>query len=92
MILLITSLFIVMSLPGAILTGFFYDQVILMENGQVLVNLINGVQFSYPAFNFLILLFSNKLFAQEVRFVFVKFIVTPVNSSTAKVNVIDNVH
>ena len=86
MILLITSLFIAMSLPGAILTGFFYDQVIMLEFGQVIVNLINGIQFSYPAFNFVILFFSNKLFGQEVRALLGQFKFMPMVNSASVTN------
>ena len=86
MILLITSLFIAMSLPGAILTGFFYDQVIMLEFGQVIVNLINGIQFSYPAFNFVILFFSNKLFAQELRSLLGQFKFMPMVNSASVTN------
>ena len=75
-----------MSLPGAILTGFFYDQVIVLEFGQVIVNLINGIQFSYPAFNFVILFFSNKLFAQEVRSLLGQFKFMPMVNSASVTN------
>lgn len=34
------------------------------------INLINAIQFTYPAFNFFILFFTNKLFEQKVKSLF----------------------
>ena len=67
MILFLTFLYIVLSLPGVIVTGYMYDYVYSLDVGLMLVNLINAVQFSYPALNFFILCFSNKMFANEVK-------------------------
>lgn len=67
MIVFITFLFIVVTIPSTLLSGYFYPRVIKLPEGQLIVNLFNGIQFSYPAFNFFILCFSNKLFAREVK-------------------------
>lgn len=66
-ILILTFLFIFTSLPSTIITGYFYDSVAYLNIGQIVINLINGIQFSYPAFNFFILYFTNKLFADEFK-------------------------
>ena len=73
MILFITFLYIVLSLPGVIVTGYMYDYIYSLDVGLMLVNLINAVQFSYPALNFIILCFSNKMFANEVKSMIFKF-------------------
>lgn len=70
MIVFITFLYIITSLPNTIITGYFYNPVVRLDVGQLIINLINGIHFSYPAFNFFILFFSNKLFAEEVKFMF----------------------
>lgn len=67
MIVFITFLYLVMSLPGVIVTGYFFNAIYALDAGPMLINLINAFQFSYPAFNFFILFFSNKLFAEEVK-------------------------
>lgn len=66
-ILLITFIYIFTSLPGILQTGYFYTTIIVLESGQMIVSLINAIQFSYPAFNFFILYFTNRLFANEVK-------------------------
>ena len=70
MILIITSLFILLSLPGAIVSGYFYDDIIVLDYGTMIINLLNAIQFTYPASNFFILFFTNKLFAQEIKSAF----------------------
>ena len=71
-IIFITFLYIATSLPGILQTGYFYTSIIVLDAGSVIVSLINAVQFSYPALNFFILFFSNKLFADEVKAFFIK--------------------
>ena len=66
-ILFITFLYIVTSLASTLITAYFYNQIISDYSGQMVINLVDAVLFSYPAFNFFILFFSNKLFSQEVR-------------------------
>lgn len=80
MILFITFLYILVTIPSTILSGYFYTKVVVLPQGQFIVNLVNGVQFSYPAFNFFILYCSNKLFAREVRL----FLFTNGNGNSAK--------
>ena len=66
-ILFLTFLFIATSLPGTIITGYFYWDVTKSNLGRLIINLVDGVQFSFPAFNFFILFFTNKQFAQQVN-------------------------
>ena len=74
MIIFITFLYIVTSLPSTIITGYLYDNVSSLDVGQMIINLIDGIQFSYPAFNLFILFFSNKLFAEELKRTFPRFL------------------
>ena len=70
MILMITFLYIILSLPGAIVSGYFYNDIFALDHGTMLINLLNAIQFTYPACNFFILFFTNKLFAKEIKSVF----------------------
>lgn len=69
-ILFITFLYILLSLPSAIVAGYFYNDIIVLNIGPMIITLVDNIQFSYPAFNFVILYFSNKLFAKEVKLLF----------------------
>lgn len=67
MILFITFLYIALTLPGALLSGYFYSTIYVYPWAQLSVNIVNAVQFSYPALNFFILYASNKQFATETK-------------------------
>ena len=66
-ILIITFLFVLTSLPSNVAIGYFYDELVDISEGQLIHNIVVGIQMSYPAFNLFILYFSNKLFAQDVK-------------------------
>jgi len=66
-ILIITFLFVIISLPSNLIFGFFFFDVLVIVESQMIFNLVIGIQMSYPAFNFFILYFSNKRFSQEVK-------------------------
>lgn len=66
-ILCITILFIVLTTPGVFINGVFYNQLRSLNFVQMLVNIATGFSFSYQAFNFFILYFSNKMFAAQVK-------------------------
>lgn len=83
-ILIITFLYIFVTLPGTLVTGFFFNEMMSLEIGLLLLDLIDLLHFIYPAFNFFILFFSNKLFCQEVKFFFVKGNRNQVGFSTSK--------
>ena len=71
-ILLITFLFVIITLPANVVVGFFYTDLLIIYEGQMIFDLVVGIQMSYPAFNFFILFFSNKLFSQEVKSIIFK--------------------
>lgn len=83
-----TSLFILTSLPSTIVTGYFYTNIVYQETGQMIVNLVNGIQYSYPAFHFFILYFTNKLFAKEVKHLWLGS-TKKTNSSTNNINTVN---
>ena len=66
-ILIITFLFALTSLPSNVAIGYFYDELVDISEGQLIHNIVVGIQMTYPAFNLFILYFSNKLFAQNVK-------------------------
>ena len=66
-ILIITFLFALTSLPSSVAIGYFNDQLSVFNEGQLLYNILIGIQMTYPAFNLFILYFSNKLFVQNVK-------------------------
>jgi hypothetical protein len=67
-ILIIKFLFALASLPSNVAIGYFNDELISLGLvGQLLYNILIGIQMTYPAFNLFILYFSNKLFAQAVK-------------------------
>lgn len=93
-ILILTTMFIVTSLPSTIVAGYFYFYIIQLDFWMIIINFIDGVQFSFPAFNFFILFLSNKLFAKSSRkfFKILLFHSTPRTNSNknAKSNSIAN--
>lgn len=66
-ILFMTFLYILVTLPSTIVTGYYFLTILLSDSGPLIITLIDALQFSYPALNFFILFFSNKLFAEEVK-------------------------
>lgn len=69
-ILTITFIYIILELPCSIITGYFYFDIISLDGGYLYQALVNNIQFSFSAFNFFILYFSNKLFKKAVDEVF----------------------
>lgn len=63
----ITIIYIITTLPSAIIGGYYYGYIITLATGQLIINIVNAIQSIYQSFNFLILYFSNKLFAAEVN-------------------------
>lgn len=66
-ILVISFVFVVISLPANVIVGYYLGFMMSEQEGQLVFNFVVGLQMSYPAFNFFILFFSNKLFSQEVK-------------------------
>lgn len=71
-IVFITFLYIVVTFPSTLVSGYFFLTILLSNGGPFFITIIDAIQFSYPALNFFILFFSNKLFAQEVKSFFTK--------------------
>lgn len=66
-ILIITFFYVCINLPPAVVTGFFYDQVVSGDLGPMIVNLMDNITFSFPALEFLFLLYSNKTYRKELK-------------------------
>lgn len=66
-ILITTFLLIVLTLPGVIASNFFAQIVFEMEVGPILLNLFDNITFSFPALNFLTLLYTNRMFTIEFK-------------------------
>ena len=77
-------LFIVLTLPGAIMSGYFYPQLSKSELGGLLFTLCDDITFSYHSLNFFVLLFTNTKFNSELKELFstILKIITLHNSST----------
>jgi hypothetical protein len=69
-VLILTITFVLLTLPGAIVSGFFYVDLYEVEWGQPLIVLLDDITFSYHAFNFVTLYLTNKVFNQEVKSIF----------------------
>ena len=64
----LTVLFIVMTLPGAVVTSFLYAYLFNSgEIGNLVIIVCDCFSFSFHALNFLILLLTNKRFLREVK-------------------------
>lgn len=66
-ILLITFLYIALVFPSTVIQTYFYTPILGLAYGRIIINLLYFFQFSYSGFNFIILFFTNKLFAQQVK-------------------------
>lgn len=66
-ILIITFMYIASTLPSTIFNAYLYDLAASLEIDPIIINLMNGLQFSYSALNIFILFFTNKLFAKEFK-------------------------
>lgn len=86
MILFITFLYVIISLPGIIVTGWLFVPIMSLDSGVLIVNSLNSVLFSYPALNFFTLLAINKLFAKEARSTIFELFKKPKRNPTASNN------
>lgn len=66
-ILLTTFLFIAFSLPDAIVSGYFYPQLIGLRSGRLAIQFLDCLTFTFPSLNFFTLLYSNRAFARELK-------------------------
>jgi hypothetical protein len=63
-----TFILIIFILTGAIMEGYFIAKFSAIDMlGPAIINLIDDISFSFPAFNLFILLYSNKIFLAEFK-------------------------
>ena len=67
MILFLTFIYIAVTLPEQIFVAYFVNNIDLTYISKMIFIVINFVQFLYPSFQIFILIWSNKLFSQEVK-------------------------
>lgn len=72
-IVIITFSYILLTLPGAIINGYFYVTLTVYDYGQIIINFFGCISFTFPAFNFFTLFFTNKMFAKEFKSIFLAF-------------------
>lgn len=63
----ITIFYVITTLPSSVIGGYYYGYMLTLQSGQMIVNIINAAQSIYQSFNFFVLFYSNKLFAQEAK-------------------------
>lgn len=66
-ILIITFSYVLLTLPAAIVNGYFFVILNVMDYGPIIINIFGSINFSFPACNFFTLLYSNKIFAKELK-------------------------
>lgn len=64
-IVTVTALFIMFTLPGSIVSGYFYQELDQTKIGSLIVILCDNITFSFHAFQLLFLLLTNKIFCKE---------------------------
>jgi hypothetical protein len=98
--------FIVLTLPGAVISGFFFGTFIVTNEGYFLILLLDSITFSYHAFSFFILYFSNKKFSEVLKsfsslHIYSKFTTSiikvsekniPTNSNTTNKIIVNRIH
>ena len=62
-------LFIILTFPGAIISGYFFIDLIQTDVGSMLLILFDDITFSYHALNFFMLIYTNRKFYAELKFV-----------------------
>ena len=84
MILFITFLYITLSMPNVIIAGYFFSYISSFYSGQMIINILNSIQFAYPSFHFFILYISNKQFANQVKAIVLRLRSSHMDSSFGK--------
>ena len=59
-----------MTLPGAIVSGYFYNELYETELGHMILVLVDNITFSYHSLNFFVLLATNTKFRNELNEIF----------------------
>lgn len=66
-VLIMAISFILMTLPGAIVSGYFYLDLIVTNIGPLVIALCDNISFSYNGLSFFMLLLSNKQISNEFK-------------------------
>lgn len=66
-VIILTMLFIIMTLPGAVVSGYFFQVLIKTPMGTIILYLLDNISFSYHGLGFLILYLSNKQISMQVK-------------------------
>jgi hypothetical protein len=69
-VLILTTMFIVLTLPDNILNAFFLPPLLENNYGYVVLFMMDNMAFTYHALHFAILLVTNKRFAKELKTLF----------------------
>ena len=70
-IIIVTFLYIILTGPEAV-GSFFLPQILALPYGQAIMFLFDEICFTYHAFSFFILFFSNSRFSTELKNIFIK--------------------
>lgn len=79
-IILMTLSFIVLTLPGAIVSGFYYLKLMSLDFGPLIINLCDDISFSFHSMTLFTLLYSNKAFFNQFQVVFFNKVFVQENS------------
>ena len=84
-ILILNFSFIILTLPSAVVSGFFYVELSESQIGLFVLNLCDNISFSYHSFNIVTLYLANKRFKNEIKTIFdfgkIKKIIHPVSNT-----------
>lgn len=84
-ILILNFSFIVLTLPSAVVSGFFYVDLSQSQVGIFVLNLCDNISFSYHSFNIITLYLTNKRFKNEIKSIFnfekIKKTIQPVSNT-----------
>jgi hypothetical protein len=69
-VLVLTTMFIILTLPDNILNAFFLTPLFEENYGYVVLFMMDNIAFTYHALHFAILLVTNKRFAKELKKLF----------------------
>ena len=72
LVLLVTTLFILLTMPMTIANGFFVDILFESEIGTTIVFYLDTLLFSFHSLNFFALLLTNKKFSKEAKTFFLQ--------------------
>jgi hypothetical protein len=66
-IIIITFSFLILTTPGAIVSGFLFMNLNSSEIGRLLINILDNISFSYNGLSFIILYLSNSVYSHELK-------------------------